>query len=224
VRATASILALALCLGCAGSQQSRSPKTAGFLGDYSILEENPEEGARLRYIRKGVDWQAYDKILLDPIQFWRGADVEAGLSPSEAQRLANYFHSALYERLSRDFGMVSVPQRRALRVSIAFTRLGERNVTLDTVSTYVPQALLVSELKGAFTGKPAFVGEASVEAKISDAMTGQLLAAGVDSRVGGKTIKSMDSWADVKAAIDTWVALLAWRFCVNRDGVDCRKP
>lgn len=224
MRAAAAILVVALCLGCAGGQQAGPGKTAGFLGDYSILEESSAGGARLRYVLKGVDWQDYDKIFLDPIQFWRGADVQAGLSTTEAQRLANYFHSALYDRLSRDFGMVSMPQPGSLRISIAFIRLGKRNVALDTVSTYVPQARLMSELKGAFTGRPAFVGEAFVEGKISDATTGQLLAAAVDTRVGGKTIKKMDRWTDVKAAIDTWVELLAWRLCMNRDGVDCRKP
>lgn len=32
---------------------------AGFLGDYSMLEENPGPGARLRYLREGVDWKRY---------------------------------------------------------------------------------------------------------------------------------------------------------------------
>ncbi len=109
-------------------------------------------------------------------------------------------------------------------MSIAFTRLGNRNVTLDTVSTYVPQLRLVSEAKNVFTGKPSFVGEAAFEGRLTDAHTGELLGAAVDKRVGGKTIKNMDSWLDVKNAIDYWVESFAYNSCTLRKGTDCKAP
>ncbi len=226
MKAIGMILIVSLCLACGATLGARDVKKAkaGFLDDYSVLEENPGPGARLRYLRKGVDWKRYDKMLLDPVQFWRGADVKAGLDEAEKQGLANYFHSTFYERMSRDYEMVSLPQPGTMRVSIAFTRLGDRNVTLDTVSTYVPQMLLLSEIKTVFTGKPSFVGEAAFEAKFTDAHNGELLAAAVDKRVGGKTIKNMDDWADVKSAIDYWVESLAYNACTLREGADCKAP
>ena len=139
------------------------------------------------------------------------------------QGLVNYFHSAVYEHLSKSYEMVSIPGPGVIRVSVAFTRLGDRNVTLDTVSTYVPQMRLLSELKSVATGKPAFVGEASMEAKLTDGASGQVLGAAVDTRVGGKTIKNMDDWADVKKAIDHWAELLAGRLCTLRGDSDCGK-
>jgi hypothetical protein len=189
-----------------------------------MLEENPGPGARLRYLREGVDWKRYDKMLLDPVQFWKASDVKAGLNEAEKQGLVNYFHSAFYERMSQDFEMVSLPQPNTMRVSVVFTRLGNRSVTLDTVSTYVPQLRLVSEIKTVFTGKPSFVGEAAFEAKLTDAHTGELLGAAVDKRVGGKTIKNMDSWLDVKNAIDYWVEAFAYNACTLREGTDCKAP
>ena len=215
------LFVLALSFGCAATKGGRGVQEKGFLSDYSMLEENPGEGAQLRYLRKDADWKRYDKMLLDPVQFWRGADVEAGLTPEQSQGLANYFHSAVYERLSKDYQMVSIPGAGTLRISVAFTRLGDRNVTLDTVSTYVPQMRLMSELKGKATGKPAFVGQASMEAKVTDGASGQVLGAAVDHRVGGKTIKSMDDWADVKAAIDHWAELLSSSLCTLRGDSDC---
>jgi hypothetical protein len=109
-------------------------------------------------------------------------------------------------------------------VSIAFTRLGNRSVKLDTISTYVPQLRLVSEIKTVFTGKPSFVGEATFEGKLTDAHTGELLGAAVDKRVGGKTIKNMDTWLDVKNAIDYWVEAFAYNACLRREGTDCKAP
>ncbi len=225
-RAIGAVLIASLCLACAATKGARNPRKAerGFLGDYSMLKENPGPGAQLRYMREGVDWKRYDKMLLDPVQFWRGADEKAGLSEAQKQGLINYFHSAFYERMSQDFEMVSLPQPNTLRVSVAFTRLGDRNVTLDTVSTYVPQMRLLSELKTVTTGKPAFVGEAAFEGKITDAHTGELLGAAVDKRVGGKTIKNMDDWADVKKAIDYWVAAWAYNTCTLRERTDCKEP
>jgi hypothetical protein len=51
------ILIVSLCLACAATKGARDPRKAekGFLGDYSMLEENPGPGARLRYLREGVD-------------------------------------------------------------------------------------------------------------------------------------------------------------------------
>ena len=221
-----TILIVSLCLACAATKGARDPRKAeaGFLGDYSMLEENPGPGARLRYLREGVDWKRYDKMLVDPVQFWKASDVKAGLSEAEKQGLINYFHSTFYDRMSQDYEMVSIPQPNAVRISIAFTRLGNRSVTLDTVSTYVPQLRLMSEAKNVFTGKPSFVGEAAFEGKITDAHTGELLGAAVDKRVGGKTIKNMDSWLDVKNAIDYWVEAFAYNTCTLREGTDCKTP
>lgn len=223
LRTTVSLLALALSLGCASTKEARKVHEEGFLGDYSKLEKGAGDGAQLRYLSKSADWKSFDKMLVDPVQFWRSADVKSDLSPEQQQGLANYFHSAVYERLSKDYQMVSIPGPGVLRLSVAFTRLGNRNVTLDTVSTYVPQMRLMSELKSAATGKPAFVGEASMEAKLADGATGQVIGAAVDTRVGGKTIKNMDDWADVKKAIDYWAELLATRLCTLRGGTDCGK-
>ena len=226
MKAIGTILIVSLCLGCAATRGARdvTKAKAGFLDDYSILEENPEPGAQLRYLRKGVDWKRYDKMLVDPVQFWRGADVKAGLDEAEKQALANYFHSTIYEGMSRDYEMVSIPQPDTMRVSIVFTRLGDRNVTLDPVSTYRPQMRLLSEVKTVFTGKPSFVGEAAFESKFTDAHTGELLGAAIDDRVGGRRIKNFDDWADVKHAIDYWVESLVYKTCTLREGTDCRAP
>ena len=218
------LVVVMLCINCGATRSGRGVEQRGFLGDYSQLSENPDEGVKLRYIATGIDWEHYDKILLDPVQFWRGADVEAGLSPQQAQELADYFYGVLRERLSKHYAMVNAPESGALRISIAFTRLGERNVTLDTISTYWPIGRVLSEAAGGISGKPSFVGEAAFEGKITDATSGELLGAAVDRRVGGKTIKSFDDWKDVRAASDLWAENLAFRLCTLRGDEDCPEP
>ena len=227
MRRTAALLTLVLTIvltfGCAASRQARKvDEPRGFLGEYEgKLSRQDDTPVLLSYVNKGADWSVYDKVMIDAVQFWRSADVEAGLKPAEAQALANYMHHRLVEELGKRAEIVSIPQEGALRLSVAFTRLGDRNVTLDTVSTYVPQMRLLSEVKTVFTGKPSFVGEATMEAKVVDAATGELMGAAVDTQVGGKTIKNFDDWADVRAAIDTWAKVMGTRLCMVKGGQDC---
>ena len=122
--------------------------------------------------------------------------------------------------------MVEKPGSNTLRLQVAITKVEESMVVLDTVSSIVPSAAALSALKGLATGKPAFVGEASIEAKLSDAQTGKLLAAIADRRVGGKKLDAelFDSWSDVNAILEYWAKLTKFRLCEARAGTDCVMP
>jgi len=56
-----------------------------------------------------------------------------------------------------------------------------------------------------------FVGSASAEGKITDALTGQVLAVGVSKRVGGGSVKAADQWelGDAENALTYWAQLMA---------------
>ena len=88
--------------------------------------------------------------------------------------------------------MVESPEPHTLRIQGAITKIEPPHVALDVVSTVVPQARLASKLTELVTGKPAFVGEAQVETKITDAESGKILAEGVDRRVGGKKLDAAE--------------------------------
>jgi hypothetical protein len=76
------------------------------------------------------------------------------------------------------------------------------------------------------TGKPLFVGDASIEGKISDARAGEILGAGADRRVGNKRLDadSFDSWDDVYKTLAIWADMVRYRLCSERGGTDCVKP
>jgi Protein of unknown function (DUF3313) len=76
----------------------------------------------------------------------------------------------------------------------------------------VPQALLVSHAKGLVTGKPSFVGQASVEANATELVA-------VDRPVGGKSVTGAptDSWDDVGQADRYWAEQFRYRLCTERD-------
>ena len=78
---------------------------------------------------------------------------------------------------------------------------------------------LGSLLKDLGTGKPLFVGEASIEGKISDAATGEILGASADRRVGKRHLDShsFDSWDDVHQTLAFWAEQVRYRLCRERE-------
>ena len=223
-----ALTAALLLAGCAASQQARDVRESGFLGDdYALLREGEEAEALLVYRNPEARWSSYDKIKLDPVTIWAGEGSEfEDFSQPERQELADTLYTMVNEELSQDFQMVDQLGPGVLQIQVAITDAQASNPTMDTISTVVPQALLLSQAKGLVTGKPGFVGEASVEVRATDGQTGELVAAAVDRRVGGKSVTGAptDSWEDVREAYRYWAKQLRYRLCTERGATDCTPP
>ena len=226
------LLTMVLSAGCAGTRHAMTVDKSGFLGQglYSKMMKGDED--KLESALRWRDDSAiaagrYTKILLDPIVMYRQPQHEGGgTSNEDTQMLLNYFHNKLYLALGKHFDMVEKPVPGTARYQVALTDYEQSWVALDMVSTAVPQMLVLGELKALATEKPSFVGGAQVEAKVSDAETGKVLAALVDRRVGGKTLsKGFDSWSDVKNTMDFWALQAAYKACQVAHRPDCgEKP
>jgi hypothetical protein len=223
----ATLTAALLLAGCAASQQARDVETSGFLGqDCALLEEGDEGAALLEYVDPDAPWSSYDSIKLEAVTIWAGDDSAfEEFSEEDRQTLADTLYTMIHEELSQDFQMVDQTGPGVLRVEAAITDAEASNPTMDTISTVLPQGLLLSQATGIVTGKPGFVGEASAEVRVTDGETGALVGAGVDRRVGGKSISgSTDSWDDVRQAYRYWAQRLRYRLCAEADRTDCTPP
>lgn len=229
---TTGTIALAILLGaCAATKQAKDVQPSGFLGDLDPKLHRGQEGEALlvyKHPTRSPEKAAqYKKILLDPVTVWRDRDERLNGVPREAmQRLADHFFNRLYLTLSEDYEMVTQPGPHTMRVQVALTHVDASYPVMDVVSTAVPQLRLISKGKELATGKPAFVGEARIEAKPTDSETGEVLAAVVDRRVGGKTLtaESFNSWGDVHDSMDFWATLAKFRLCQERGGTNCVNP
>ena len=212
--------------GCTTTKQARDVKHKGYLVDASILSKGGEGEALYRYLNPKADWASYSNILLDPVITLRQAELaKEGLPREDLQRMANNFYALIYKELDEDYEMVKMPGPRTLRVQVALTDLQASWATTDTVTSVIPVGIALSASKDFITGKPAFVGEASVEVKVTDARTGQLLGAGIDRRVGGDQIEaSVDSWDDVNKIMGLWSKWFRFRLCKLRGERDCFSP
>ena len=92
------------------------------------------------------------------------------------------------------------------KLSVALSDATSAVPVLRTISLVWPQGRLLSLIKMAATGSYPFVGSAQGEAKLTDSVSGQLLEAWADRRMGGASLKNVDVfwWGDAENAMDYW--------------------
>jgi len=201
--------------GCYVTQQAsvESVTKSGFLGDYSKLTPgNTDKGqALLRYINPAANWRQYNKVTIDPVVFY--GDDKTKISPDQQLALTTYFHAALEKDCAGKFQVVDQPGPGVMKLQVAVTDAESATPVLRTVSLVIPQARVLNRLGQLVTGSFAFSGEAQVEARLTDATTGQTLAEVVDKRLGGNNIKAAAQWqwGDAENAMDAWAQMFATR-------------
>jgi hypothetical protein len=185
--------------GCAQTEQAKTVETSGFLADYSILQPGKEGEALLVYKNPQADFSMYQAVYVEPAIVLM--TKKSTVPQEELNRLAGDLREKVIWKLKEEFLVVPKLVPGALRIELALTEAEPSDVGMDIVSTVIPPAGMVSGAKGLATGTRAFVGRASVEAKLTDGNTGTLLVAAADRRVGGRSLDgSMFAWDYVHLA------------------------
>jgi hypothetical protein len=202
-----AIISLCLAIGCAGSKLAVK-EHSGFLGDYSKLQAGPEGGIDQRYIKEGVNFKQYNKIMLDQVKFYFKNDAaDKGIDADEMKELSDNFNRAVIDALGSAYPLVAKPGSNVMRIRVAITDMELPNRALNTITTVVPAGLAISTIKSGITGKGSFVGEISMEFEVLDSTTNEVLAEGVDRRSGGK-IDSMSKFGTAEEAFKFWAQRL----------------
>jgi hypothetical protein len=80
------------------------------------------------------------------------------------------------------------------KLTVALTDATSATPVLRTISVIVPQAHALNLIKAGLTGTYMFVGSATGETKLTDSVTGQLLAAWADQRFGTAAVRNATVW------------------------------
>lgn len=229
-----SLLALQLVLlsGCAKTVQPEQgligkamgekpslPPPTGFLGtDYAKMTPGKKGQAELVYVNPNAQWKTYNKILLEPIQFWDNDDSK--VSPTDQHMLTAYFYNQLKTDLQKDFTLVDQPGPGTMTLQIAIINAEAATPVLRSVSVAIPQLRLLNRLQSLATGSIAFVGSAEAEGKLTDSQTGELLAASADRREGGMAVSTAAQWkwGDAENAMNAWSENIAKRLTALHTG------
>lgn len=211
--------------GCGGSMQARTvemPESP--LVNPDILQKGTGDQALYRYVKPGVDVSKYNKILVDPVMIRKDGELDKE-QLENYQKLANNAYVYLVRELEKDYQIVQTPGPGTLRFQMAIIDADNSKAVRNTVSTFLPVSAAISLVKYGATGKQVGVGEITVEMKVEDARTGELLGAGLDRRVGGKDVtKLWSDWYNADAALQYWAKRTAYVLCDLRGGSNCVKP
>ncbi|WP_262966677.1 DUF3313 domain-containing protein [Methylobacter psychrophilus] len=206
------LLALSACTTTQKVDLKQSGVNCAFLAsECSLLTVGGKEQAGLRYINPTTKWSQYNKILLSPVTYWGGDSSK--LSAADQQMLVNYTSQQFKEQLGQKFQIVDQAGPGVMKLDVALTDAESATPGLRSISIIVPQAHMLANLKYLATGSMPFVGAAQGEIKITDSVSGEVLALAVDKQIGGGSIKAgfQWKWGDAENAVNHWAELLTTR-------------
>ncbi|HKY71988.1 MAG TPA: DUF3313 domain-containing protein [Nitrospira sp.] len=218
----------ALLEGCASTLQAKPEQAANFLHEKSQFGVAAEAVVPHVHAKTKTNWSAYNKIQLNPVRV--SNDVIEGLdseAKEELNQLATTFHDMLSERLSQDYILVQEPGPGTMAIQVAFRHAERSWIAPQVLSKLSWQLQAINGVVTLFRGKPAFAGEMTIEFAVHDAMTGKLLFAGLDRRVGGQNLfdkEVFNSWGDVQNSLEFWTEQSAYHLCLARKGTNCSLP
>jgi len=197
------LLAALVLAGCAASGM-KDVKTTGFLSDYSQLKPGGEDRAALLYIKSGVDFKHYDKIMFERVTVMLSPEADnKGFDPALLKELTDYYQKALLDAVKDGYQVVDQPGPDVLRVRAAITEVKPSKPVANTMSTILPVGWVVAGATKVASDDNVGTGEAGTEFEVLDSMSGERLAAAVDRRQGGK-MAFRGKWTDTKDAFDFW--------------------
>ena len=204
-----------LLAACTTTQQAKVEQSdikCGFLGPVcSQLRPGAEGQIAWRYLNPAVNWAKYTKLMLQPVTYWD--DQQSKVSVENQHRLTNFLYAAFEQELAKQFQLVDQDGPDVMQLQLALIDVAAATPGLRTITMVIPQARLLSTIKRGVTESYPFVGGAQAEFKLTDSLTGQILAAGVDRRIGGGSITTAAQWewGDAENVMKAWAKLAAER-------------
>lgn len=191
--------ALVLSTGCA--RTGKEIKQTGFLGDYPQFQPGPKGGADWVYLKEGVDFSKYKRIMIDQVVFFFKEDANyKGIHPGELQELSSAFllEMTMALRGAGAYPSAEEPAPDVLRIRFAITDVVPSKPKLNVLTAVMP------------VGRSAGVGQASLEAELLDSMTNKRIGAVIDTKVAEKSKlgEGLEKWGHAKDAFKFWAKRL----------------
>ena len=222
------IALFALLEGCASTLQAKLEHQSDFLNDKANLGVAAEAVVPHIHAHTKTNWSAYDKIELNSVIVSDSFSQQLSREREEdLSDLASAFHDMLSQRLSQDYVLIKEPAQGSMVIQVAIRHAEPSWVAPQFLSKVSWQLQALNSVLTYFRGKPAFAGEITIEFTIHDALSGKLLFAGTDRRVGGQNLfdkEVFNSWGDVQNSLEFWTQQSAYHLCLARKRSNCSQP
>lgn len=194
----------AAALSAVLAMSANAADNSGYLGDYSqLVREKDAAGEEvLRYLSPKLKPGVYQKVLIDPIQFYPAPRPTSQVGEQTLTDIRNYMDKALREGLGSKLPLATEPGPGVLRIRPAITAVDTKHQGLKPYEL-LPVGFIISR---GIVGKAK---EASIELEVDvvDSATGERMAALVRKGIGAK-IEDKDgqlSLPHIRPVLDKWI-------------------
>lgn len=185
---------------------------SGFLGDKSVYEKlkpGPEGGAKLRWLKPGVDFKTYDKFMVDSVIFYFSDQSKyKGIDPQVMKEMADSFNKEIVAALKDKYPIVAEPGPDVARISIAITNIKASKPGVSAVTSIVPIGMGVSAVKRGATGGWTGGGETCAEVMIRDSSSDEVIVMALDEQKASFGSR-FSKWGSATDAFKFWSGRIA---------------
>jgi hypothetical protein len=167
------------------------------------------------------DLSKYDSIIVDPVSFWSGQGSDQ-ISEKSAQFLVDQFYFYLLDEIGQDLRIVSIPGPNTLRLQVAITNPRDTDQTIHAFTSVGTPARIIAEVPELTAGRATAVEALGLEAKLSNALTGEVYYMVVDKRFGRKNLNTLKTQTlNTDEIIESWAQAARNRICILRNQESC---
>jgi hypothetical protein len=180
---------------------------SGFLGNptvYDLLNPGPEGGAKLRWVKEGVDPKKYSKFMVDSVIFYLADTSDyKGIDPQDMKELADAFNQNLVTAFKDKHHIVAEPGPDVARIRIAIANIQASRPGVSAITSIIPAGLGVSLIKKGTTGGWSGSGEICMELMALDSTTNEMIAMVVDQQKAAFE-QRFSKWGSANDAFKLW--------------------
>jgi len=202
------IIALAMLFTACASVQ----KPSGFLGGYykDMTPAPGLEGSWMRWVKPGVDFSKYDKLMLDGVVFYLSPESQdKGIDPDIMKELADTFNQDMVNAVKDKYPVVAEPGPDVMRIKFALTGIKQSRPVLSGATTIIPAGLAISTIRKGATGAWSGSGATGSEVMVIDSVSNEVIAVVQTEYIAGFT-ERFTEYGSAKDAFEFWAGRLRY--------------
>lgn len=200
-----SIVLVLLFSGCETTRESVPVRHAGFLTHPERIGREGSTDHR-SWNDPDFDLTEFDAVWIPAVSLVLDEGTETDLGQQDINRLAALFRASVRAKMEVEgWRIVEEPGERVLAIHLALSELEPADPVANVVTATAPYLAEAVQVLAVAADVHVFVGKVSTEVRVEDSASGQVLAEGIDRRVGAQSVANMGTtWGDVKDAMDVW--------------------
>ncbi|MCK9197199.1 MAG: DUF3313 domain-containing protein [Syntrophales bacterium] len=182
---------------------------SGFFGNQTIYEQlqpGPKGGAKLRWVKQGVDANKYNKYMVDSVIFFLANNADyKGIDPQEMKELSDNFNKEIVAAFNNKYQIVAEPGPNVARIRIAITNIQPSKPGYSAITSIVPVGIGISLVKKGATGGWSGSGQTCMEIMVLDSTTNETLILLIDKQKA-EFEHRFTKWGSATDAFKLWSA------------------